>query len=172
MATKKDSQPEVTHEWTPDGGLQPIGAPGTSGPATVSFFEDDEGDHLYSCTVHLHGKEIKIRELSESELAAFYRDFQASQERLAAASNPPADASPEEQESALQAATAAQMGVYEGVIDRCVKAWALTTPSGAPVPCTSETRKKLHRSHKADLCQLIVARSALGRDQSAPLSGR
>ena len=130
----------------------------------LSFFEDDEGDNLFTGVVLLEGRKIFVRDLTKAErdeLAKKETEVQKLLEQVADS---------ESEEVDIEDYPVAQIGLYDWVIERCVGNWELTRPNGQSVDCTTENKKKLHPTWKATLYDSICQRSSLGRDVSSFLS--
>ena len=129
---------------------------------SMSFFDDDEGESLYSGFVLLDGVKIRVRELDAAEMAEhraqekvvaeLLRDIAASDER--------------DLDVRADEIVGKQNDLWDGIIALAVSGWELKRPDGTPVECTPETKKKLRRTKKAILVDKIIQRSALGRDMS------
>ncbi|RYG69580.1 hypothetical protein EON80_09530 [bacterium] len=153
MATKK---PVVTNEFDPTTGeLVPVATESES----ISFFDDDEGDGLYSFTITLEGKPVRARELSKAELNEYNR-----REMLVAdAIQSVATLEGEEGVKALESLPILQAEAHDYALEHAISGWGLTRPDGGLVPCTPEAKKKLRPTKKAELVTRIVQRSQLGR---------
>lgn len=146
-------------------GEEPKGAAAEGG--AMSFFDDDEGENLYSGVVLLDGESIRVRELTAAEVTAYSKGNQRVGELLMALG---AVTDSEEAERKAAEIQALQLEIFDAVIERGVSGWDLKRPDGSPVPCTPETKQKLRLSKKSDLTNKIVQRSTLGRDLSSFLA--
>ncbi|RYG72445.1 hypothetical protein EON80_04155 [bacterium] len=153
MATKT---PEVTGEFDlATGTVVPVIAESEN----ISFFDDDEGEGLYSFTITLEGKPVRARELSKTELNEYNR-----REMLVAdAIQSVATLEGEEGVKALESLPVLQAQAHDYALEHAISGWGLTRPDGELVPCTSETKQKLRPTKKAELVTRIVQRSQLGR---------
>lgn len=147
---------EVNKEWTPGNGVVAVVPESES----LSFFDDDEGDNLYSFTVILDGQKIRARELTKRELTEYNRlEMNVAEAIQAVASKDQAEA-----ERAVESVPALQAAAHDYVVDKAVSGWELKRPNGTAVPCTAEAKKKLRASKKAELVDRIVQRSQIGRE--------
>ena len=128
--------------------------------AQHSFFEDDEGKNLESGILLLDGQKVMVRELSASEMAAYSKGEKEITEMLRALAQVKDG---EEAEAQAKAIKARQIALYDAAIEAGVSSWELTRPDKTPVPCTSESKKKLRISKKVELSEKIVRRSETGR---------
>lgn len=143
-----------------------------------SFFTDDGKSSAPTTFVLFRGKRVEIRELNKEQKEHYNAQLKKIEEAGTKAQNlMKSVVTPQKpQSAAAQAQTqrtveqitnmipATQLELDEWVIETTVRKWEL------PRPYSIEEAKKLHRSMKAELANMIVAKSQMGRTASDFLS--
>ena len=137
------------------------GAATPAGPVVprVSFVQSDKGTEevpVETATVRLCGFEVGIREMDPTEKAQYEADQLAAEQQLAAVKTG----------EEWTDAQANQQAVWNAALNKHVVRWKLTLSNGSPLPCNEATKQDMWPSHKSELCDLILQRSSVGRDQS------
>jgi hypothetical protein len=157
---------KVEKVWSPDGGVIEKKTSLADGEA-FSFFDDDEGESLYSGVVLLDGFKVRVRELTAAEMAQYTQSERQLSELLGELASTTDGAIAE---NIAEQMKSAQRAIWDTTIGLAVSGWELQRPDGTAVPCTPESKARLRASKKSELCDKIVQRSSMGRDLSGFLA--